>query len=138
MSDVAIAHSSFTTPIRVRWSEADPQGVVFNGNYLVYADAAGTEYFRHLGVLGSEIEDFFQLYVVDAHLSFKAPAQADDLITCAVQPTRIGNSSFELTISIFRDDTPLTDIRLTYVRAIDGKATPFSDTFRALIQRTST
>ena len=127
------AKTPFSTPIRVRWSEADPQGVVFNGNYLVYADAAGTEYFRHLGVLGSDIEDFIQLYVVDAHLSFKAPARADDLITCTVQPTRVGTSSFTLSINISRDTTALTEITLTYVRAIDGKSTPLSDTFRALL-----
>ena len=123
----------FSTPIRVRWSEADPQGVVFNGNYLVYADAAGTEYFRHLGVIGSDIEDFFQLYVVDAHLSFKAPARADDLVTCTVQPGRVGTSSFTLSIKITRDDTELTEITLTYVRAINGQSAPLSETFRALL-----
>lgn len=133
MYDAASAPAPFSTPIRVRWSEADPQGVVFNGNYLVYADAAGTEYFRHLGVIGSDIEDFLQLYVVDAHLSFKAPARADDLITCTVQPTHLGKSSFQLSVTVSRDDTELTVITLTYVRAIDGQSTPLSETFRALL-----
>ncbi|RFQ09837.1 acyl-CoA thioesterase, partial [Pseudomonas sp. ATCC 13867] len=27
----------------MRWSEVDPQGIVFNGNYLTYADVATTE-----------------------------------------------------------------------------------------------
>ena len=128
------AKTPFSTPIRVRWSEADPQGVVFNGNYLVYADAAGTEYFRHLGVLGSDIEDFYQLYVVDAHLSFKAPARADDLLTCTVQPTRVGTSSFTLSVTVRRDTTDLTEITLTYVRAINGKSTPLSETFLNLLK----
>lgn len=123
----------FTHQIRVRWGEVDAQGVVFNAHYLVYADVAGTEYYRHLGVLGANIEDLLQVYVVDARLSFKSPALNDDLLTCTVQPTRIGGSSFELTITITRDTTVLTEIRMTYVRAIDGKSARLSDAFRALI-----
>ena len=41
---------SFFHSLRVRWSEVDPQGIVFNGSYLTYADVATTEYYRHLGV----------------------------------------------------------------------------------------
>ena len=36
----------FFHPLRVRWSELDPQGIVFNPNYLVYFDIAVTEYMR--------------------------------------------------------------------------------------------
>ena len=35
--------------IRVRYSEIDGQGVVFNAHYLTYFDTAITEYFRALG-----------------------------------------------------------------------------------------
>ena len=38
----------FSCPLRVRWAEADPQGIVFNGHYLTYADVGITEYFRAL------------------------------------------------------------------------------------------
>lgn len=127
---------TFTHPIRVRWGEVDAQGVVFNANYLIYADVAGTEYYRHLGILDSSIPDLLQVYVVDAHLAFKSPAHNDDLLTCTVTPERIGNSSFQLLVSVSRDSIPICDIRLTYVRAIDGKSTPLSDTFRALISPT--
>jgi len=123
----------FTHQIRVRWGEVDAQGVVFNANYLIYADVAGTEYYRHLGILAGTIEDLSQTYVVDAHLQFKSPARYDDLLTCTVIPTRVGNSSFQLVIKIARDDTELTQITLTYVRAINGQSTRLSDAFRALI-----
>ena len=125
--------TAFTHDIRVRWGEVDAQGVVFNANYLVYADVAGTEYYRHLGILNADIEDLTQTYVVDARLGFKSPARYDDMLTCTVIPTRVGNSSFQLTIHIARDTTELTEITLTYVRAIDGQSTPLSDAFRTLI-----
>ena len=38
----------FSMPLRVRWSEADPQGIVFNGHYLNFADVGVTEYYRAL------------------------------------------------------------------------------------------
>lgn len=123
----------YTHQLRVRWGEVDAQGVVFNPNYLLYADVAGTEYFRHLGRDGLTVPDFLELYVVDAHLSFKSPARYDDLIDCAVEPLRIGTSSFHLKITITRDGERLTEITLTYVRAVDGQSTPLSDAFRALV-----
>ena len=123
----------YTHQIRVRWGEVDGQQVVFNPNYLVYADVAGTEYFRHIGADHSNIPDFLELYVVDAHLGFKAPARYDDLIDCAVEPLRIGNSSFQLRVTITRAAELLTEITLTYVRAIDSQSKPLSDAFRALL-----
>ena len=133
MSTTAVPAPAFTHQFRVRWGEVDAQGVVFNANYLVYADVAGTEYYRHLGILDADVEDLHQTYVVDAHLSFKSPARNDDLLTCTVRPTHVGTSSFQLTIDIARDTTPLSQITLTYVRAINGKSAPLSDAFRALI-----
>ncbi len=41
---------TFFHSLRVRWAEVDPQGIVFNGNYLTYLDVATTEYYRQLGM----------------------------------------------------------------------------------------
>ncbi|HSC71381.1 MAG TPA: acyl-CoA thioesterase, partial [Candidatus Methylomirabilis sp.] len=40
----------FSFPIRVRYSEIDVQGIVYNSRYLEYVDVALTEYFRAMGV----------------------------------------------------------------------------------------
>ena len=37
---------SFVHELRVRYGECDPQGIVFNANYLLYFDVAFTEYWR--------------------------------------------------------------------------------------------
>src|SRR5438445_12442479 len=39
----------FFHPFRVRYSEIDGQGIVFNVHYLTYFDTTITEYFRALG-----------------------------------------------------------------------------------------
>ena len=36
----------FTHELRVRYGECDPQGIVFNANYLLYFDVAFTELWR--------------------------------------------------------------------------------------------
>lgn len=125
--------TGFSWPLRVRWSEVDPQGVVFNPNYFVYADVAATEFFRAAGVMNGDHPDMGQSYVVDARATFSASARFDDLLDIHVSVPRIGRSSYELRIDILRDGQRLTEVSLTYVRALDGKSEPLSDTFRATL-----
>ena len=127
MSDV------FRTPLRVRWGEVDAQGVVFNPNFFVYADVAATEFFRAAGVMSGTYADMGQSYVVDARASFRASARFDDLLDIQVSVSRVGRSSYDLRIDIFRDGALLTEVSLTYVRAVDGRSEPLSDAYRAML-----
>ena len=91
--------------IRVRYNEIDGQGIVFNGNYLIYADIGVTELFRALG--GGQPGAFFAQYgtdivVVNADVDYHASAQLDDVLTLAGRVARFGRSSFTLHIALFR------------------------------------
>lgn len=108
----------FSHPLRVRWSEADMQGIVFNGHYLNYADVGISEYFRELrkladstGISGSEF------FAVRTLLEYQSPAQFDDLLDIYVRISRLGNSSMDFTIGIFRDNELLVTGEIVYVRA---------------------
>lgn len=108
----------FSHPLRVRWSEADMQGIVFNGHYLNYADVGISEYFRELrtladstGVTGSEF------FAVRTLLEYQSPAQFDDMLDIHVRISRMGNSSMDFTIGIFRDQELLVTGEIVYVRA---------------------
>lgn len=108
----------FSHPLRVRWSEADMQGIVFNGHYLNYADVGISEYFRELrtladstGITGSEF------FAVRTLLEYQSPAQFDDLLDVYVRISRLGNSSMDFTIGIFRDNELLVTGEIVYVRA---------------------
>ena len=110
---------SFSTPLRVRWSDADMQGIVFNGHYLTYADVGITEYFRALnqsaadtgGVSGS---DFFAVRTL---LEYQSPARYDDLLDIHVRIARLGNSSMQFLIGIYRGDDLLVTGEIVYVHA---------------------
>ena len=108
----------FSCPLRVRWAEADPQGIVFNGHYLGYADVGITEYFRALrqehpdtGVSGS---DFFAVRTL---LEYQAPACFDDLLQIHVRIARLGNSSIQFAIGIYREQELLVTGEIVYVHA---------------------
>jgi len=120
-----------TTEIRVRWGEVDAQGVVFNANYLMYADVAVTEFMRANGIMDHCRDEFAQTFVVDAHLTFMASARFDDQLTLAVRCERVGRSSYVLAVEMSRDGESLCTAAMTYVRAVDRVSAAVSDGFRA-------
>jgi acyl-CoA thioester hydrolase len=113
-SDFRFAHR-----LRVRWSEVDPQGIVFNPNYFVYADVGFTEYMRDVGVAypqdlhatGSD------LFTVAAAAHFHDSARYDDELAITVRAAEIGRTSLRFEIHVYRDDALLVAIDLTYVNA---------------------
>ncbi len=111
------------TPLRVRYAEADMQGIVFNANYLAFADVGITEYFRALMAGKSDdgsMTGFIAYYGGDnwvrhADVDFRSPAKADDLIDICVRITRFGRTSYSALVHIVRGDVLLNRITLTYV-----------------------
>jgi acyl-CoA thioester hydrolase len=103
--------------VRVRYNEIDGQNIVFNGNYLIYADIGVTEYFRSMGE--GQPGQFFAQYgtdivVVNAEIDYHVSARLDDIITIATRIARFGRSSFILHVAIFRGEERMTDMALTY------------------------
>jgi acyl-CoA thioester hydrolase len=113
-SDFRFAHH-----LRVRWSEVDPQGIVFNPNYFVYADVGFTEYLREVGV--AYPQDFHasggDLFAVAASAQFRDSAHYDDELAIAVRAAEIGRSSVRFEVHVYRDHLLLVAIELTYVNA---------------------
>ena len=124
---------------RVRYNEIDGQQIVFNGNYLVYADIGVTELFRAMGE--GQPGPFFAQYgtdivVVNAEIDYHASAILDDVITIAARVARFNRSSFVIHIAIFRGSERLTDMALTYahVEMDRSKATPLPGSFIAQVR----
>lgn len=110
---------SFSHILRVRWAEADMQGIVFNGHYLTYADVGITEYFRAMGQTyngesGINGSDFFAVRTL---LEYRSPARFDDLLDVHVRIARLGNSSMQFLIGIYRSEELLVNGEIVYVHA---------------------
>lgn len=113
-------------PLRVRWAEADMQGVVFNAHYLAYFDLAITEYWRAIaaGDAAWLRRTFERLYVVKSTLDFHASARFDDQLLVAVRCVRIGRASMTFDFLIQRGDDRLVSGQNIYVHADGDKSEP--------------
>jgi acyl-CoA thioester hydrolase len=84
----------FTHRLRVRYSECDQQGVVFNGHYLFYYDVAFTELCREaIGAYASMVRQGVELVVAEARLRFLAGARFDDVVEIDLPVARLGQTS---------------------------------------------
>ena len=132
---MSIDKFSMVHPLRVRWAEADMQGVVFNAHYMAYFDIAITEYWRVLakGDHGWLSEAFEHLYVVKSTIEFHRPARFDDELKVAVRCARAGRSSMTVDFEIHRDTEHLVSGQSIYVYASEGKSTPIPEDLRRRI-----
>lgn len=99
-------HYSFFHIFRVRYSEIDAQGIVFNAHYFTYFDTAITEFIREIkfdykALIASEGLDF---YLVKSTIDFFKPAAFDQLIEIGVSIAKVGRSSLTWELAIFRKD----------------------------------
>ncbi len=125
--------------VRVRYNEIDGQNIVFNGNYLIYADIGVTELFRAMGE--GQPGPFFAQYgsdivVVNAELDYHASAILDDVITIAARIARFGRTSFVFHVALFRGEERLTDMALTcaHVEMDRSKSLPLPGSFIAQVR----
>jgi acyl-CoA thioester hydrolase len=102
--------------LRVRYAECDPQGIVFNGNYLVYFDVAFTELWREAVGPWSDLSDQgVEAVVAHAELDFRAPARFDDVLTMRCRVANLGRTSITTEIDATRDGELLVAMKLRHV-----------------------
>jgi acyl-CoA thioester hydrolase len=109
---------AFFYPLRVRWSECDGQGIVFNVNYFTYYDIAVWEWTRALGYV--KWDEAPQFVTAHAESDYKASAVFDDEIEIAVRAARFGTKSMEVATAVFRGAELLNIGKLNYVYVNHG------------------
>jgi YbgC/YbaW family acyl-CoA thioester hydrolase len=128
----------FAHRLRVRWAEVDRQGIVFNGHYLAYFDVGITEYYRALGYPYPDglAQHGTDLYVRKAEVEYEASAEYDDELDLCVRVERLGRSSFDFRVEIYRADQLLVSGRVVYVNAdpVARKSAPLPDFLRSAIK----
>ena len=97
----------FHFPLRVRWIECDAQGIVFNGAYMIFIEAAQAEYYRNLGILlyDENSRKHFDVATVKATLEYKASAQVDEILEIYMRALGIGNTSITMEVEMYRQDS---------------------------------
>ena len=134
----------FAHALRVRYGECDPQGIVFNANYLLYFDVAFTEFWRRaVGPWLEMPERGVDAVVAHADLDFHAPARFDDELTLPVRILKLGRTAITTEIDVMRGEELLVAMRARHVCVStrtdpDTKAfgsTPWPDDIRRGLER---
>lgn len=83
-------------PLRVRNYEVDWQGIVHNGNYLLYCEVGRIEYLKHIGVAVNltAINSSSRVVLVRNEINYLAPARLDEELRIGTRVASIGNTSF--------------------------------------------
>ena len=131
----------FSHELRVRYGECDPQGIVFNANYLLYFDVAFTELWREaVGPWDEMVERGVDAVVAEANVRFRAPARFDDVLRLELGIARLGRTSLTTEIDVLRDGSPVVTgwLRHVIVDATSWEATEMPDWIRAGLRRFAT
>jgi acyl-CoA thioester hydrolase len=129
---------AFRHALRVRWAEVDKQGVVFNGNYFLYFDVAITEYWRAIGLdYPDGIVKAYgtDLYAVKATAEYHGSAGFDDILDIYGRTARLGRSSMQFLLEIWRGEEQLVSGEQIYVNAdpASRKSVPLPESLRQKI-----
>ena len=128
----------FTHALRVRYGECDPQGVVFNANYLMYFDVALTELWREaIGPYTHLVARGVDMVVAEARATYRASARFDDELEIDVSVSRLGTTSMVTRMTVRRGSTLVVEgeMRHVFIDAASGRKTEIPSEIRAGLER---
>ena len=129
----------FVHRLRVRYAECDPQGVLFNANYLAYIDHTITELWRAAyGGYRVMLDRGFDIVVGEVRMRFLGSARFDEEVTVEATVTHLGTTSVVTAHRFRRADGALlldAEIRHVWVDPATAGKTPMPDWAREGLAR---
>lgn len=126
--------------IRVRYNECDQVGIVFNANYLVYADIAANEFFRdHFGGYSTLTDLGLDFAMAEANIRFRRPLHYDEEVEIKATVAAITSRSLTMEFEYTRDEELVAEITISYVCIETESQTPqiIPEHFRSVLEGTS-
>ena len=127
-------------PISVRNYEVDWQGIVHNGNYLLYCEVGRIEYLKQIGAAVdlTSINNQSRVVLVRNEIDYRAPARLNDELMVYTRVAWIRNSSFGMEGLIERASTGQIIAENVAIHAwlhADGsRSIPVPEEFRKLVR----
>lgn len=129
---------AFISAITTRWSDNDIYGHVNNVTYYSYFDTIANTYLIEYGHLNIHT-DLIVGYVVSSGCNYYAPIAFPDKLEGALRVNRLGVSSVEYGLAIFKDgeDVAVADGHFVhvFVDKHSNKSVPIPDTIRKALER---
>jgi acyl-CoA thioester hydrolase len=122
----------FRHRLRVRYNESDPQGVVFNANYLTYFDLTMTELWRELGGYQAMVDAGVDMVVAEARIRYLAALRFDDEFEAQATVARLGSTSMTTEIVLVRGDEQVVEgeLRHVFIESGGGPTAPIPESIR--------
>jgi acyl-CoA thioester hydrolase len=125
---------------RVRFGETDLQGVVYYGNYLLFAEVGRVAYLRELGVVYDRdlLARGVDFTIGEARVRYHAPLRFDDEYDIKVRVGEMRHSSWTFEYAIDRADGQHCADASTIQVMLDrktGRPTRIPDSLRELLER---
>jgi acyl-CoA thioester hydrolase len=127
----------FRHRLRVRYGECDPQGVVFNANYLAYFDLILTEFWREAaGGYKAMLEAGADMVVAESRILFRSPAEFDDEVDFELRVARLGNTALECRIDAAVGGRAIVEgsMRHVFIDPATKQKRPMPDEIRAALE----
>jgi acyl-CoA thioester hydrolase len=105
----------FRHRLRVRYNECDPQGVVFNANYLTYFDLTITELWRELGGYQAMVDAGVDMVVAEARIRYRSSLSFDEEFEARLTVTGVGETWMSSEIALVRDGETVVEGELRHV-----------------------
>ncbi len=124
----------FSHRMRVRFSDCDPQNVLFYANHLEYFDVAITELWREATEsYDAMTEGGVDIVVAEASIRYLSPVRFDSEVDVAVALTRLGNTAMSSHLTISEDGELRSegDLRHVFIAADSGEKVPMPEAIRA-------
>ena len=125
----------FKHRLRVRYAECDPQGVLFNANYLAYIDQTITEMWRAAyGGYQKMLDRGVDIVVAEVRMRFLGSARFDEEVELEAVVVRMGETSFTSDHRFRRSNGELlldAQIRHVFIDPATGTKTRIPDWARA-------
>ena len=120
---------------KIRFSDTDQQGVVFNSTYLTYWDDTLTDYMDAIGLSWSDLVDRGDdMVVARTEIDYRSSAVVGDVARTTVRTQRIGRSSITFAFHTFNAETNATFVEGTQIQVVIDHDTfqskPVPDYFR--------
>ena len=130
--------SPFRHRLRVRYAECDPQGIVFNANYVMYFDVAITELWRAaFGSYDAMLAGGTDMVVAEVRVRYLGPARFDDELDFALTISRLGSTGMTTDIAVTRADGAAVaegELRHVFVDPQSFEKQPMPDDLRAALE----
>jgi acyl-CoA thioester hydrolase len=122
----------FCHQLRVRYNECDPQGVVFNANYLTYFDLTMTELWRELGGYQAMVDAGVDMVVAEARILYRSALRFDDEFEVRAEIARLGETSMTTEILLARDGEQAAEgeLRHVFIESGGGAKQPIPEAIR--------